>query len=489
MGSLLSAPVSRTKSLDDCQTSQTESCKRLKMTVSCDDNSRLISSLPDEISLQILARVPRICYLSMKLVAKNWKAALSSNEVYQLRKELGLTEEWLYILVKVERENTLMWLGLDPVSRKWQRLPPIPNVPPEEESSSTALIGSWMWNVLGSSVKIADYIRGWMGRRNVFERIRLCGCATGVVDGCLYVVGGFSTASAMKSVWRYDPCLNQWREVRSMTTGRAFCKTGLLNNKLYVVGGVNLNGGSLTPLLSAEVFDPCTEQWSEVPTMPFAKADLLAIDLLADMLKPMATGMTPYMGKLYVPQSLYCWPFFVDVGGQIYDPETNSWFEMPPGMGDGWPARQAGTKLSVIVGGDLFALEPSNSTDGAKIKRYDFLKDEWNIVVETVPVHDFTNSHSRYLLASLLGKVHVITKDADNNTTILQADLQDQTCPSTSRSSSTLASSSHGNASSSSASSSRGSFDLSEGEMNAWKVIARKNFGTAELVSCQSLNV
>ena len=65
------------------------------------------------------------------------------------------------------------------------------------------------------------------------------------------------------------------------------------------------------------------------------------------MLKPIATGMTAFRGKLCVPQSLYSWPFFVDVGGEAYDPATDSWLEMPNGMGDGWPARQAGTKLRV----------------------------------------------------------------------------------------------------------------------------------------------
>jgi hypothetical protein len=105
--------------------------------------------------------------------------------------------------------------------------------------------------------------------------------------------------------------------------------------------------------------------------MPFSKAQVLPTAFLADMLKPIATGLTSYMGRLCVPQSLYSWPFFVDVGGEIYDPETNSWVEMPNGMGEGWPARQAGTKLSVVVDGELYAFDPSSSLDSGKIKVYD----------------------------------------------------------------------------------------------------------------------
>ncbi|KAF9620440.1 hypothetical protein IFM89_012617 [Coptis chinensis] len=164
-----------------------------KVCVICGPN------LPDNISIQILARLPRIYYLNVKLVSRSWKNVVTGTELFDLRKELGITEEWLYILTK-----------------------------------------------------------------------------------------------------GYGP---------------------------------------------------------EVPSMPFSKAQLLPTAFLADMFKPIATGMTMYRGRFCVPQSLYSWPFFVDVGGEVYDPEPNTWLEMPSGMGDGWPARQAGTKLSVVVEEELYALD------------------------------------------------------------------------------------------------------------------------------------
>jgi len=60
--------------------------------------------------------------------------------------------------------------------------------------------------------------------------------------------------------------------------------------------------------------------------------------------------------------------FSVDVGYEIYDPNIDSWLQMPISMGEGWVARQAGTKLSVTVNDDLYALHPSNSLDSAKIR-------------------------------------------------------------------------------------------------------------------------
>ncbi|XP_010916926.2 F-box/kelch-repeat protein At1g22040 isoform X1 [Elaeis guineensis] len=472
MGSLLSLPVSRSRVGDLSETSQVEASKRLRMSPNYhDENPRLISSLPDEISLQILARLPRIYYLNVKMVSRSWKAAITGPEIYRLRKELGITEEWLYILTKVE-EDKLLWYALDPLSKLWQRLPPMPNVVYEDESRK-GLSGFCMWNVMGTSIKIADVIRGWLGRRDALDRMPFCGGAIGAVDGCLYVLGGLSRASAMNCVRRYDPCVNLWQEVSSMTTGRAFCKTSLLNNKLYVVGGVSRDRGGLTPLQSAEVYDPDTGIWTQVPSMPFSKAQILPTAFLADLLKPIATGMTSYRGRLCVPQSLYSWPFFVDVGGEIYDPETNSWVDMPAGMGEGWPAKQAGTKLSVVVNGELYALDPSSSLDDGMIKIYNHQEDAWKVVIGKVPLHDFADSESPYLLAGFLGKLHVITKDVNNDTAVLQADLQNHMSPSS------LTSSSAANSASQ-------KVDTSvEAETDIWKVIASKNFGAAELVSCQ----
>ncbi|KAK2986919.1 hypothetical protein RJ640_009062 [Escallonia rubra] len=477
MGAILSLNNPKASAGKIFEVSHNEANKRQRTLSSfCEENPRLIPSLPDEISIQILARLPRACYLDVRSVSRNWKAALMSAELYKLRKEFGKTEEWLYLLTKTGGDK-LLWYALDPLSRKWQRLPLMPNVA-MEDGSRRGLSALRRWNVVGSSIKIADAIRGWLGRKDALDQIPFCGCAIAAVDGCLYVLGGFSKASAMSCVWRYNPVSNAWNEVSPMSVGRAYCKTGVLNNKLFVVGGVSRGRGGLTPLQSAEVFDPQTSSWSPVPSMPFSKAQVLPTAFLADLLKPIATGMTSYRGKLYVPQSLYCWPFFVDVGGEVYDPATNTWDEMPTGMGEGWPARQAGTKLSVIVDGDLYALDPSSSLDSAQIKLYDCQDDSWKVVEGDVPIRDFADSESPYLLAGFLGKLHVITKDANHNIAVMQADRPNRLGPFSSTSSTPIGESSE---------------ELSQPavgcEQIIWEVIATRNAGSAELVSCQILDI
>ena len=473
MGAFFSLAGPKCMTIDYNKVSQNETCKRQRMSSSSSEEcARLIPSLPDELSIQIVARLPRISYFNVKLVSRKWMATVMSPELYKLRKELGTTEEWVYLLTKVE-EDKLLSHALDPLTRKWQRLPMMPNVVYEDESRK-GFPGRWMWNMAGPSINISEVIRGLFGRKDSSDQMPYCGCAIGALDGCLYVLGGFSRASTMKCVWRFDPIQNQWSEVTSMSTGRAYCKTGILNNKLYVVGGVSQGRGGLTPLQSAEVFDPSTGTWSQVPSMPFSKAQVLPTAFLADMLKPIATGLTSYMGRLCVPQSLYSWPFFVDVGGEIYDPETNSWVEMPNGMGEGWPARQAGTKLSVVVDGELYAFDPSSSLDSGKIKVYDQREDTWKVIIGKVPIYDITDSESPYLLAGFHGKLHVITKDANHRVAVLRAD------------------------SCSSPSSSTPLFDgslnehsdlITESDAVVWRVVATRDFGSAELVSCQVLEI
>ncbi|KAK1581352.1 hypothetical protein Q3G72_005229 [Acer saccharum] len=339
MGSILSVNSSRTGSIDASDVSQNETCKRQRLSPSIfEESPRLIPSLPDEISFQILARLPRIYYLKVKLVSRAWKAVIMSSELFKLRKELGMTEEWLYILTKAE-DDKFFWHTLDPLSRRWQRLPPMPRVGVEDESRK-GLAALRMWNVVGSSIKIADVIRGWLGRKDALDRLSFCGSSIGTVDGCLYVLGGFSRAVAMTQVWRYDPVINAWSEVSPMSIGRAYY--------------------------------------------------------------------------------------------------------------------------------------PSTALDSAKIKVYDYQDDTWKIVVGDVPIANFTDTESPYLLAGLLGKLHVVTKDANHNIAVLQADVKNRFASLPSASSSSIDDS------------------LNEhvvSETNPWKIIATRNTRSVELVSCQTLDI
>jgi hypothetical protein len=133
--------------------------------------------------------------------------------------------------------------------------------------------------------------------------------------------------------------------------------------------------------------------------------------------------------------------------------------------------------LSVTVDGELYALDPSSSLDSAKIKVYDYQDDSWKVIAGDVPIPNFSASESPYLLASLLGKLHMITKDATHNIAILQADLKNHLAPFPSTSSA-LDDTRHGI-----------SEPAAESERDLWEAISSCSVGSAELVSCQTLNI
>ncbi|KAF9622281.1 hypothetical protein IFM89_031084 [Coptis chinensis] len=68
----------------------------------------------------------------MTLLSRSWKHVVTDTELFDFRKEIGISEEWLYILTKVE-EDKLMWHTFDPLSKKWKRLPPMSPVAKGEE--------------------------------------------------------------------------------------------------------------------------------------------------------------------------------------------------------------------------------------------------------------------------------------------------------------------------------------------------------------------
>ncbi|CAF2328131.1 unnamed protein product [Brassica rapa] len=54
--------------------------------------SLLIPSLPDDVTVDIVARVPRSHYPSLSLVSKSFRKLIASTKLYKRRSQLGITE-------------------------------------------------------------------------------------------------------------------------------------------------------------------------------------------------------------------------------------------------------------------------------------------------------------------------------------------------------------------------------------------------------------
>lgn len=141
--------------------------------------------------------------------------------------------------------------------------------------------------------------------------------AAAVVEGKIYVVGGFSKPSLSnvldyaisRSVEVYDPVSNNWSTTTPLPEGRHHAGIAVLNGTLYVVGGFTqslLSVWKAVPTIYQ--YNPNTAVWRELPQMPTARG---------------ALGVTVYQDRLYA------------IGGydgerntaavEVFDPHTNTW--------------------------------------------------------------------------------------------------------------------------------------------------------------------
>ncbi|MDY7077431.1 MAG: kelch repeat-containing protein [Chloroflexota bacterium] len=103
-----------------------------------------------------------------------------------------------------------------------------------------------------------------------------------VVNGKIYVIGGWNGYSAQTSVEEYDPTTNNWRYVAVMPMARYAIGYGVLSNKVYAIGGNYGGAGGHWQSRNDEFSVP--PQDSEVQLTAFARG---AMD---PALKQMADG-------------------------------------------------------------------------------------------------------------------------------------------------------------------------------------------------------
>jgi N-acetylneuraminic acid mutarotase len=73
------------------------------------------------------------------------------------------------------------------------------------------------------------------------------GHAAAVMDGKIYVSGGFTTSRELSDAFEaYDPVMNTWTTLASLSKVRADHASAAFNGKLYVFGGVTSGDGLVT---------------------------------------------------------------------------------------------------------------------------------------------------------------------------------------------------------------------------------------------------
>ncbi|KAJ4869425.1 F-box/kelch-repeat protein [Raphanus sativus] len=255
------------------------------------------SSLPNDITLNCFARIPKSYYPKISLVSKSFRSLLSSSELYAARSQMGTTEICLYICLEYSTEHFVnpspRWFSLFEKPKRsltdgrtkektsGNLLVPIPNhsPPPPPHASSTLMIGSQIY-VFGGPLD--DNLRRY--------------------------------SSAVRV---YDCRIKTWRNLPSMKMERFYASACVHDDKIYVMGGCMARSEHLSWF---EMFDIKTQTWKTLPPNP-------DLNVRLGCRKVRKIGMVHE--KIYVKTEF-------ELRDWVYDVKEKKWSFADMGLGVNW---------------------------------------------------------------------------------------------------------------------------------------------------------
>jgi hypothetical protein len=190
-------------------------------TTTTEEPQVLIPSLPDDVALNCLARVPRSHHPTLSLVSKPIRTVLSSPLFFTTRSLLHSTEPLLYLSLRSPLSPSLFFC-LTSRHENDRTLTPVPPIPSAPVGAAYAAVGS-----------------------------------------TIYVLGGSINDVPSANVWALDCRFNRWQPAPRMPVGREFAAAGAVDGKIYVMGGC-VGDTWARSTHWAEVFDPGTGTWEPV---------------------------------------------------------------------------------------------------------------------------------------------------------------------------------------------------------------------------------
>ncbi len=146
--------------------------------------------------------------------------------------------------------------------------------------------------------------------------------AVAALDGLIYVVGGFERPSSWK-IWQssvstkvevYDPATNRWSSKPRLPVGLHHAGAAVLDGALYVVGGFTRTDDSLwDPSDRVFRFDPAGETWTERAPLPTARGGLAVTTLQGKLF-----AVSGYDGQEN-PSAV-----------EVYEPALDQWVAVAP---------------------------------------------------------------------------------------------------------------------------------------------------------------
>lgn len=185
------------------------------------------------------------------------------------------------------------------------------------------------------------------------------------VDGAVFLAGGHteSTHTATDTFWRYDPGTDAWETLEPLPQGpRGGLGAAVIDGLLYLAGG---SSGDLSGPATADLarYDPAAASWELLSPMPTPR-EHLAVAAAAELLVTIG-GRD---GSNEDPALLSA--------TERYDPSSDSWE-----VGAALPVPRAGMGVAadgetvVVLGGERFSGDQPMSFDS--VNRYEVATDQW----------------------------------------------------------------------------------------------------------------
>lgn len=281
----------------------------------------LIPGVPDDLALRCLAMISHGYHGILETVCRRWRKLLHSAEYSNYKAREGWSGNWLFVLTGGSENQ---WVAYDPEADRWHPLPRIPTSHPDLEH-------------LGFSCAC------------VLDKFLLIGGTYGARDPAFLNPRALTT----NEVFQFDPFRKEWRKVASMRTPRSHFACSVVSDKVYVAGGRNTSSGG--GLAVAEVYNPLTDKWEDLPPLPSPQMGCIGL---------------PYNGKFYVLTDLV--GLLEQETSVVFDPSDETWLSVD----DTWPfSRAMHLGIQVLDGGHICTVV---DWGGSSIKTRDMDNREWH---------------------------------------------------------------------------------------------------------------
>ena len=238
--------------------------------------------------------------------------------------------------------------------------------------------------------------------------------STAVVDGKIYLIGGtlFEHARGVlrepgPGIWRgpfgmslvevYDPETNTWQRLADMLTVRAGAETAVVDGKIYVMGGYagkDNQGKNFKILKAVEMYDPQTDTWVRKQDLPVSRMQF-GIGAVAGKIYAIGGVLDPKEKKPGLQGRL-------DLV-EVYDPVSDTWAKRAD-----MPTRRDGIATAVIddtiyaIGGNGWPQVGAGGPALGTIEVYEPRINRWT------KRPDMPNLRRSFRMVVIAGKIYLI---------------------------------------------------------------------------------